>query len=247
MLYFLCQLLARLIFQIFCRVHLLLLETPAQQGPLILASNHISHFDPPLLSAFFSPQLHWVGMDELFSHPWAARFFSWLGVIPIDRFGKKPGNNREAFKKIKKSLDAGNIIGLFPEGGIRSGKASILERAPMKPGLVSLSFFHQTPVIPCVVLGTDRLYSKRAWFRRTPLWIIIGKAITPPSLSEPNRKEALHAFQEKLAATFPALQQELRERFQLSDADLPKAAQERFTTNISKKNFLSLPDQKKRI
>jgi len=192
-----------------------------------MSSNHISHFDPPLLSAFFPRQLDWIAMEELFSHPWAARFFSWLSVIPIDRFGKKSSSNRHALKKMRASLAAGRALGMFPEGGIRSGSASILERAPMQPGLVSFSFFNQAPVIPCVVLGTDRLYAKYAWFQRTPLWIIVGKAIVPRPLDVSNRKEAFHSFQQKLNDVFPALQQELCERFQLCDDDLPKRAQER--------------------
>ena len=192
-----------------------------------MASNHISHFDPPLLSAFFPRQLDWIAMEELFSHPWAARFFSWLGVIPIDRFGKKSGSNRYALKKMRASLAAGRALGMFPEGGIRSGSASILERAPMKPGLISFSFLNQALVIPCVVLGTDRLYAKHAWFHRTPLWIIVGKAIVPPPLDVSNRKEAFHSFQQKLNDVFPELQQELCECFGLSEDDLPKTAKER--------------------
>lgn len=225
--YSFCSFLARGVFQFFCRVHVVCLEQPPKKGAIIVACNHISHFDPPLLSAFFPQQLHLVAMEELFSHPLAIRFFSWLSVIPIDRFGKKTGSNREAFKKIKRRFATGNAIGLFPEGGIRSGTSSILKQAPMKPGLANLSFSNQLPIIPCVILGSDRLYCKRAWFQRAPLWIIIGKAIHPPSLTEPHRKKALYAFQQKLSATFPALQQELCERFQLSYDDLPKTAKER--------------------
>lgn len=231
MFYFLCRLLARLLFQILCRVHVVFLEQPPKKGALILASNHISHFDPPLLSAFFPRQLAWVAMEELFSHPWAARFFSWLDVISIDRFGKKPGSNRNAFKKMRAALALRKALGIFPEGGIRSGATSILEGAPLKPGLASLSFANQTPIIPCVILGTDRLYCKHAWFQRTPLWIIVGKAIIPPTLDATNRAEALHDFEKKLAAIFPALQQEICERFQLCDDDLPKTAQERMKSS----------------
>ncbi len=146
--YSFCSFLARGIFQLFCCVHVVCLEQPPKKGALIVASNHISHFDPPLLSAFFPRQLHWVAMEELFSHPLAIRFFSWLSVIPIDRFGKKTGSNREAFKKIKRRLATGNVIGLFPEGGIRSGSSSILERAPIKPGLATLSIKTQSSIIP---------------------------------------------------------------------------------------------------
>lgn len=225
--YQLCSLLARGIFQLFCCVHVIFLEQPPKKGPLIVASNHISHFDPPLLSAFFPRQLNWVAMDELFAHPLAIRFFSWLNVISIDRFGKKVGSNRHALKKMKMSLAEGRSLGLFPEGGIRSGDASILQRGPMKVGLTSLSLTTQTAIIPCVILGTDRLYLKKAWFRRTPLWIIFGKAMVPPPLDGINRHEALPHFEKKLAAVFPVLQQELSKRFGLSENDLPKTAHDR--------------------
>lgn len=200
------------------------LEQPPQKKALIVASNHISHFDPPLLSAFFPRQLDWIAMEELFSHPWAARFFSWLSVIPIDRFGKKSGSNRHALKKMRASLATGRTLGMFPEGGIRSGATSILEGAPMKPGLATLSLLAHAPIIPCVVLGTDRLYAKKAWLHRPHLWIIIGKAIHPPSTKTIDREKNL---QQQLNTAFPALQQELREHFQLCDDDLPKRAQER--------------------
>ncbi len=233
MIYFLCCQLARFLFRFFCRVHVVFLEQPRKKAPLIVASNHISHFDPPLLSAFFPRQLDWVAMEELFAHPWAARFFSWIGVICVDRFGKKSGSNRQALKKMRASLAKERALGIFPEGGIRSGAASILEHAPMKPGLVNLSFTTQTSIVPCVVLGTDQLYVKRAWFRRPSLWIIVGKAIVPPGLDESNREKALHDFEKNLAAVFPKLQQELRERFNLCNDDLPKTAKERLTEKES--------------
>lgn len=175
-------------------------------------------------------------MEELFAHPWAARFFSSLGAISIDRFGKKSGLNRSALKKMRATLTAGKALGIFPEGGIRSGTASILAQAPMKPGLASLSFLNQVPILPCVVLGTDRLYCKHTWLRRPPLWIIFGKAITPPTFEVSSRKEALASFQEKLNDAFPALQQELCERFGLSEHDLPKTAQERIIAEQRNKN-----------
>lgn len=227
MTYFLCQQLAYLLFRCFCRVHLITLEEPPQQGSLILACNHISHFDPPLLSAFFRRPLTWVAMEELFSPPWAAHFFSWLGVIPVDRLGKKSLSNRHSLKAMKTALANKKVLGLFPEGGIRSGTASILEGGPIKPGLASLSASTKTPIIPCVILGTDRLYSSKAWCHRPPLWIIMGKQIPPPVLPEKGRASALHLFEKEVSSVFPLLQQELYHHFQLKHDDLPKTAQER--------------------
>lgn len=212
LLYVCCSQLAGLIFRTFCRVHVVMLEEPPQQGPLIMASNHISHFEPPLLSALFPRDLDWVAMEELFRHPWSAHFFSKLNLIAIDRFEKDANGNRRALQTMIKRLSQGRAIGICPEGGIRTGEASILNGAPMKSGLATLSFLTQAPIIPCVVLGTERLYQKKTWLQRPHLWILIGKKIIPPLKTKSSREEVLGDFQNELSAIFPALQEELLKR-----------------------------------
>ena len=166
-------------------------------------------------------------MEELFHHPWSAHFFSWLNTISVDRFGNDAGANRRSLHTILKRLVQDRAIGIFPEGGIRSGPTSILQRAVMKPGTATLSILSQAPIIPCVVLGTDRLYCTKQWFQRPQLFIIIGKKIIPPLNMRSRREEIFADFQEQLSTIFPELQQELCQRFQLSDEDLPKTAQQR--------------------
>ncbi len=206
-----CSRLAGLIFRAFCRVHVVMLEEPPQDGPLIMASNHLSHFEPPLLGAFFPRHLDWVAMEELFRNPWSARFFSKLHAIPIDRFEQDAHGNRRALQTIIKRLSQGRAIGIFPEGGIRTGEASILNGAVMKPGLATLSFLSQAPIIPCLVLGTEFLYQKKAWLQRPHLWILMGKKIIPPSPTKTKsaREEALRNFQSELSLIFSGLQEEL--------------------------------------
>jgi len=213
-------------------VHLVILETPPKEGPSIIASNHISHFEPALLGGFFPRALDWVAMEELFQHPLGRWLLKHLHVISMDRFGKNFAHNRHSLRSILQRLRLGRAVGIFPEGGIRSGEESILEKAPMKPGLTMLSFLSQAPVIPCVVLGTDRLYLFKNWLRRPPIWVIIGKAMRPPPKEERNNAQARLNFEEKLNSVFPALQKELYERFQLTPEDLPKTAAERRGTSI---------------
>ncbi len=213
-LYACCSQLALLIFKTFCRIHVVTLEEPPKQGPLIMASNHISHFEPSLLSGLFPRDLDWVAMEELFRTPWSARFFSKLNLIAVDRFEKDAHGNRRALQIMIKRLSQGRAIAIFPEGGIRTGEASILNGAPMKPGLATLSFLTQAPIIPCVVLGTECLYKKKSWLQRPHLWILIGKKILPPSPTKIKfaREEALHNFQNELSLIFPALQEEILKR-----------------------------------
>ncbi len=227
LLYTCCRFLARLLFKAFCRVHLVILDPPPLLGPCIVASSHTSHFEPALLSAFFPRSLDWVAMQELFSHPLGSWFFEHLNVISIDRSGEKPSKNRRALETMLKRLSHGRAIGIFPEGGIRSGSSSILEKAPMKPGFLSLSILAQAPIIPCVILGSDRLYQLGCWLRRPTLWMIIGEKILPPQQEGLSSKESREELEVKVHSIFPALQEELCRRFELRREDLPKTAQER--------------------
>src|SRR5207247_8990791 len=90
-----------------------------------------------------------------------------------------------------------------------------------------LSQMPGVPGLPCVILGTDRLYSKRQWlpFRRTPIWIAFGNPISHfPELQKSHARERIES---ELAAAFKKLYAELREKFRLTDDDLPDPPQER--------------------
>jgi len=222
-----CRFLARLLFRTFCRVHLIILEPPPGEGPCILASNHISHFEPALIGGFFPRLLDWAAMEELFHNSYSAWFFKKLHVIPVNRLGNNPLTNRQGLRMILERLKEGRAVGIFPEGGIRSQEGSILQGARMKPGVIFLSELAQAPVIPCVVLGTDRLYLARNWLCRPHLWMIVGKSIQPPLRCNKDLKSARLHFEKNLSIAFLKLQEELCERFELTHEDLPQSAQER--------------------
>jgi 1-acyl-sn-glycerol-3-phosphate acyltransferase len=118
-------------------------------------------------------------------------------------------------------------VGLFPEGGIRDGARSLLEGAPLRPGAATLAQIADVPVVPCVILGTDRFYSKKQWlpFRRTPVWIAFGKPIS--CFPELQKSQARERIESELAAAFKNLYAELREKFRLTTDDLPRSPQER--------------------
>ncbi len=56
----------------------------------------------------------------------------------------------------------------FPEGGIRDGKASIVNGAPMKSGFALLSALSNAPILPCVILGSERLCNGKNWLPWRP-------------------------------------------------------------------------------
>jgi 1-acyl-sn-glycerol-3-phosphate acyltransferase len=215
----------RLLFTITCKVNVVELSPVPRRGALIMASNHISHFDPPIISGFFPRRLDWLAMEEMFRTPLSARIFTTLNCIPVDR----SGSDRTSLRSALARLGAGRTIGIFPEGGIRAGTTSILNGATMKPGLAALSIHSGAPIIPCLLLGSDRLYNRTNWLPwhgRTTLILIIGKAIVPPG-KQPHSTDAREHFSEHLAQSFISLKEEAITRFNLTAEDLPQTPQAR--------------------
>lgn len=161
-------------------------------------------------------------MEEMFRSSWGNRIFTALNCISVDRSGSDRTSLRQALAR----LAEGRVIGIFPEGGIRAGTNSILNGASMKPGLSALSIHSGAPIIPCLLLGSDRLYHKSSWKRRTPLILIFGKAIHPPEKQERNADARAH-FSDKIAEAFITLKEEAIARFHLSPEDLPQTPQAR--------------------
>ncbi len=222
-LYYAGKLLVKCVFGCVGRIHVIGRQNANRAGRFLLASNHISHFDPFLISLSVRRKIDWMTMAEFF-RPRALGFF----LRSIDAFSAE--RDRADLKTIRTAigrLKSGRIVGIFPEGGIRDGARSLLEGAPLRPGAAALAQIADVPVVPCVILGTDRFYSKNHWlpFRRTPVWIAFGKPIS--CFSELQKSQARERIESELAAAFKSLYAELREKFRLTTDDLPQSPQER--------------------
>lgn len=189
----------------------------------ILASNHISHFDPPFLGSRFRRYIDWMAMEELFLNPASAALMDGLCAFKV----RRDGTDRTGIRIALRRLEEGRVVGVFPEGGIRAGKGSVLEGAPMWPGVSALCVLSGKPVVPGVILGTDRLYNKRNWFpfRRVAVWIGFGEAIFPRA--DVPRGRAQELLQDALAQAFISLKERLILEFRLVEADLPTTPQAR--------------------
>jgi 1-acyl-sn-glycerol-3-phosphate acyltransferase len=190
---------------------------------LLLAANHISHFDPLIISSVVRRKIDWMAMAEFFPNPLLGSFLRAVDAFPADRYRADRKTIRTAIERLKH----GRVVGVFPEGGIRDGARSLLEGAPLRPGAATLAHMAGVPILPCVIVGTDRLYSKKNWLplRRTPVWIAFGDPISPfPDLEKSAARERL---ERELAAAFKHLYAEMREKFSLGADDLPHPPRER--------------------
>jgi 1-acyl-sn-glycerol-3-phosphate acyltransferase len=220
----LAALFMKLLFALIARVQVVGAEYSIRPGGFLLAANHISHFDPFIISAIVRRKIDWMAMAEFFPVPILGLFLRVVDAFPAERDRADLKTIRSAIQR----LNAGRIVGIFPEGGIRHGARSLLEGAPLRPGASTLAQLASVPIVPCVIVGSDRLYRKKNWLpvRRTPIWIAFGEPISSDSPAD--KFIARDRMDNVLATTFRNLYAELRQRFQLIQDDLPHSPQERF-------------------
>jgi 1-acyl-sn-glycerol-3-phosphate acyltransferase len=118
-------------------------------GPAILVCNHTSSIDPIVLQAFSPRLIRWMMAREYFDY-WALRWmFNSMGVILVERTGKDLAATRAAMRV----LDAGYVLGVFPEGRIETSK----DLLPFQSGIGLLALKTRAPVYPAFLNGTQRM------------------------------------------------------------------------------------------
>src|SRR6266705_1850681 len=220
----------KLLFGYSTRIYVVGSEHLNRAGGCLLASNHISHFDPLIISSVVRRKIDWMAMAEFFPVPLIGLFLRAVDAFPADRHRADRATIRTAIERLKH----GRLVGLFPEGGIRDGTRSLLQGAPLRPGASTLAHIAGVPILPCVIVGSDRLYSKKNWLppRRTPIWIAFGDPISHfPGLA---KSDVRSRIERELAAAFKNLYSELQQAFRLTPDDLPHAPRERMASHAQR-------------
>lgn len=157
------------------------LENVPAEGPVILASNHVSLWDPVLIGCGLQRQVCYMAKDELFHVPvlgWAIRH---LGAFPV----KRGQGDTSAIRQSLAVLKEHKILGVFPEG--TRSKTGQIQKA--LPGIVLFMEKSQAPIVPVRVSGTRSLFTK-GWGK---VGMVIGEPLTSEMLKPPanveNRRE----------------------------------------------------------
>ncbi len=175
MIYWATIYLLRFLFRVFTRFHVKGREHIPKTGGFILVSNHISHFDPPAHSAACTRGIDWAGSEILFRGTLTRWYFRICHVIKVRQYEADTGALRESIRRVR----AGRCVGLFPEGGIRRGEDSILgSQGQLYDGAIMIATLTGAPLLPCLVMGTDRLYHPKSLLHRPPIWIRFGPPIS---------------------------------------------------------------------
>ncbi len=143
--------------------------------PYIVAFNHVSLFDPPLMGVFWPEQLEVMGAVEIWSKPGQNILARVWGGIPVHR-GEF---DRALFDKVISALAAGHPLLIAPEGG-RSHAPGMRQA---KPGIAYLVEQTGAPIIPVGISGaTDDFWHNASRGRRPPVGMRIGKPLILPPL-----------------------------------------------------------------
>src|SRR5213595_1831732 len=168
--YWLGYWLSRLLAQIFFRFRILHRERMIQSGPVILAMNHQSFFDPPLAGNASDRAIFFLARKTLLDH-W---FWGWLlpklNVIPVDQ----EGSDRSALKALIRILRAGETTLVFPEGG-RTLDGNL---QPAQPGIGLVVAKTLAPVVPMRIFGAHEAWARGSKkIRLHPITIVVGHPI----------------------------------------------------------------------
>jgi 1-acyl-sn-glycerol-3-phosphate acyltransferase len=175
--------LTKLIARMFFSLRIVHPERMIESGPLIIAVNHSSFFDPPLAGICSRRAVYYLARKTLLQWPVFGSLFPSMNVIPVERDGNDMSALREVIKKIK----SGNGVVLFPEG-TRSQDGN-LQRARAGIGLVIAKT--GAPVLPMRIFGAYEAFPKKATRPHfTPITVVIGNPIyfSEQDLASPSRE-----------------------------------------------------------
>jgi len=138
-----------------------------KRGPVLIASNHLSFLDPPLIGYTTFREVYFLAKPGLFV---LSKFFTWL----ITTYNAISLGGTEGMKKAIKLLKMGKAVVIFPEG-TRSKKGILL---PFNTGVGYLSITYNVPVVPVRIINSNKKFIS-LMLRINNLRINFGKPIYP--------------------------------------------------------------------
>jgi len=198
------------------------MELVPKTGPGLVICNHISHFDPPFMTAKFPRPVHFMADKPLLRIPVLGRIMEWGHVFAVDRTKNDLGSLRVALARLK----AGHLVGIFPEKGIRHGKTSVLGGAEFPIGTASLWKMANVPVIPMVIIGSDQMYALKKWPSRPRVWVRVGKPLPP------DKSASREELRDRIVAAWHELFSVMQRDYAIRPEEWPQSAQERWGQSV---------------
>lgn len=150
-------------------------EQVPRHGPAVLVSNHVSYLDFIFAGFAAHPSgrlVRFMAKKEVFDHRISGPIMRSLHHIPVDR-----GQGLESYAAALDYLRAGEVVGIFPEATISRS----FELKGFKSGAVRMAAEVGVPVVPVILWGTQRMYTKdhpRDFSRGQTLALTVGEPMT---------------------------------------------------------------------
>jgi 1-acyl-sn-glycerol-3-phosphate acyltransferase len=183
--------LARLLGHGVLRLRLYGVDTLPRQGPVLLAGNHSSFLDGPLVFVVLPRPSAFLVKSEMFGAAWLRWGLGYLRQIPIRR--GRP--DRAALRRGLEVLAAGGVLGVFPEGTRGTGGLEGVQH-----GIGYLAVRARCPIVPVVCLGTAEAMPKG---RRLPRWrapvdVVFGSPFEVSVVGDPHARATVAAAAEQI-------------------------------------------------
>jgi len=168
-------------------------ENVPANGPLVVAANHLSYIDPPILGTWFPRTIHFMAKQELFEMPLLGWVIKRTHAFPVQRRSGDVGAIRRALHILK----SGEAVGIFPEG-----TRNITGEHEARGGAVLLGVLGNSPVVPVAITGTN-VAAKR--LRGAHVRVRIGMPIRFQGSEKKPTKAELEQWTNTLARSIEAL------------------------------------------
>jgi 1-acyl-sn-glycerol-3-phosphate acyltransferase len=168
-------------------------EHTRRAGAFLIAANHQSPFDVPVIMRHARRRVDFVSIREVFQNPLVAAFYGRMNAFPLDRSKADP----KTIRVILDRLNCGRVVGLFPEGGFRKGPASVVHTGTIRAGVGRIARIAGVPIVPCIVIGAEAYGRWQSWLplRRVRYGIIFGPPIPPDSTPAEIERVLVERFQ----------------------------------------------------
>ncbi|WP_311525884.1 lysophospholipid acyltransferase family protein [uncultured Parvimonas sp.] len=128
------------------------IENFKDDKPVIISANHTHIFDPVILAMLTKRQIFFLSKKEIFEKKLSAKFFTKLGVIPIDR----ENTDLKAIKSCFRVIRNGDLLGIFPEGT----RVKTIDINNMKKGVALIALKNKVNILPIHIEASYKIFSK---------------------------------------------------------------------------------------